>query len=289
MSFILLGILNSQAAGGKQKIFVAGDTSGKRLTSPDGVTWTQTAVVALEISDGAFGAELYVMVGKSGRIDTSPDAITWTARNTGTNDFYGLDFVNDVFILTGDNVFKTSTNGTGYTDRSGPGGGLTCAAYGDGVYVVGGNSGVITTSTNLSSWTSRTSGFGTDYITGLAYGAGLFVAVGWAGKITTSPDGTTWTSRSSNFGSYRIFSVAYSDGLFVAVGQEGKIDTSTNGTSWTARTSGFGTDEIYNVSGGEGLWVATGQGGKIISSTNGTSWTSRTSGTTSSIFGITFG
>ena len=47
-----------------------------------------------------------------------------------------------------------------------------------------------------------------------------------SGKLTTSTDGTTWTTRTSGFGTTLIRGVTYGDGLYVAVGDSGKLTTS---------------------------------------------------------------
>ena len=149
---------------------------------------------------------------------------------------------------------------------------------------------IAATQYDLDDWTTRTSGFGTDYIYGVTYGDGLYVAVGNSGKLTTSTNGTTWTTRTSGFGTDSIRGVTYGDGLYVAVGYSGKLTTSTDGTTWTTRTSGFGTDSIRGVTYGDGLYVAVGDDGKLTTSPDGTTWTTRTPGFgTANIYGVTYG
>jgi len=170
--------------------------------------------------------------------------------------------------------------GTTWTTRTSGFGTTTIygVTYGDGLYVAVGDDGTLTTSTDGITWTTRTSGFGSTRITGVTYGDGLYVAVGRDGKLTTSTDGITWTTRTSGFGTSNILGVTYGDGLYVAVGVSGKLTTSTDGTTWTTRTSGFGTTTILGVGYGDGLYVAVGKEGKLTTSTDGTTWTTRTSG-----------
>lgn len=110
-------------------------------------------------------------------------------------------------------------------------------------------------------------------------GSNLFVAVGANGVLFTSPDGLTWTSRTSGFGSNYVINVAYGNGLWVAVGGNGTITTSTDGITWTARTSNMGTNEIRGITYANSLWVAVGAGGGttntggITYSTDGITWT----------------
>jgi len=175
---------------------------------------------------------------------------------------------------------QAANDGTTWTTRT-SGFGTTIiqgVTYGDGLYVAVGDSGKLTTSTDGTTWTTRTSGFGSTRIRDVTYGDGLYVAVGDSGTMTTSTDGTTWTSRTSGFGTTDIQGVTYGDGLYVAVGRDGKLTTSTDGTTWTTRTSGFGTTRIYGVTYGDGLYVAVGNDGTLTTSTDGITWTSRTSG-----------
>jgi hypothetical protein len=110
-------------------------------------------------------------------------------------------------------------------------------------------------------------------------GTNLYVAAGQTGNLYTSPDGITWTSRTSGFGSNNIFKVSYGNGLWVAVGGNGTITTSTDGTTWTARTANMSTNTIRSVEYANSIWVAVGNGGGttdtggITYSTDGTTWT----------------
>jgi len=157
----------------------------------------------------------------------------------------------------------------------------------------------IVTPEDGTTWTTRTSGFGTNPIRGVTYGDGLYVAGGNDGTLTTSTDGITWTTRTSGFGTTDINGVTYGDGLYVAVGKDGKLTTSTDGTTWTTRTSGFGSNSnssIFGVGYGDGLYVAVGKvydgsfTGTLTTSTDGITWTTRTSGFgTTTIYGVTYG
>lgn len=110
-------------------------------------------------------------------------------------------------------------------------------------------------------------------------GSNLYIAAGNAGFLYSSTNGTTWTLRTSGFGANSIRKVAYGNGLWVAVGQNGTITTSTDGTTWTARTSNMSTNQIIDVTYQNSLWVAVGDGGGttntggIIYSTDGITWT----------------
>jgi hypothetical protein len=111
-------------------------------------------------------------------------------------------------------------------------------------------------------------------------GSNLYVAAGDAGYLYTSSNGTTWTSRTSNFGAQSIYKVAYGNGLWVAVGGGGVLTTSTDGITWTARTSNMtAAHNIWDVVYANSIWVAVGAGGGttdtggIVYSTDGITWT----------------
>ena len=61
-------------------------------------------------------------------------------------------------------------------------------------YVSVGDSGTLLTSSDGTSWTSRTSG-SSENLWNIYYENSTFVSVGGSGIILTSTDGTTWTSQ----------------------------------------------------------------------------------------------
>jgi hypothetical protein len=127
-------------------------------------------------------------------------------------------------------------------------------------------------------WTLRTTGT-SGFNAIAYNGSNLYVAVGGSGVLYSSTDGKTWTSRTSGFGANQIYHVAYGNGLFVAVGATGLITTSTDGTTWTARTSGFGSLNIYRALYANSIWVVVGAGGGATNtggvsySSDGLTWT----------------
>jgi uncharacterized protein YebE (UPF0316 family) len=161
--------------------------------------------------------------------------------------------------------------------------------YNNGLWVAGGISGQIRTSTDATTWTTVNSNFGTTQIRSVAYGDDLWVAGGYSGQIRTSTPATTWTTVNSNFGTTQIRSIAYGDGLWVAGGYTGQIRTSTDATTWTTVTSNFEITFIFSISYGDGLWVAGGNAGQIRTSTDATTWTTVTSNLVSNVSSIAYG
>lgn len=149
------------------------------------------------------------------------------------------------------------------------------------------------TSTTASSWTSRTSSFGSTGINNVASNAlNLYVAVGASAKLATSPDGITWTQRTSGAASgTSINNVAYGNGYWVAVGCQVIPSTvtyvaySTDGITWTSNTTGIsGNPNFRTVEYGNGVWAIGASNGTFYTATSPTgTWTSRTTNITASI------
>ena len=203
------------------------------------------------------------------------------------------DYVDEVTSLINiEQVAFAATLGTWTTSTSNFGTSVIFSvAYGNGIWVAGGDYAQLRTSTNAITWTTRTSNFDENLnIFSVAYGNGIWVAGGYYGQLRTSTDAITWTTRTSNFEGERIYSVAYGNGTWVAGGDYGQIRTSTDAITWTTRTSNFGTSQIYSVAYGNGLWVAGGSYGQLKSSTDAITWTTRTSNFgTSQIRSVAYG
>ena len=105
------------------------------------------------------------------------------------------------------------------------------------VFVAVGEAGIILTSSDGNSWTSRTSGT-SQGLKSVSYRDNTFVAVGSSGTILTSSDGTSWTSITSGT-SNNLSDISYGGGTFVAVSNLGTTHSSSDGNSWTSITSGY--------------------------------------------------
>ena len=87
--------------------------------------------------------------------------------------------------------------------------GLLGVTYGNNTFAATGDIGTILTSSDGTSWTSRTSGTA-NKLRGVTYANITFVAVGDSGKIITSSDGISWTSRSGGT-SISLHGVTYAE------------------------------------------------------------------------------
>lgn len=142
-----------------------------------------------------------------------------------------------------------------------------------------------------TTWASRTSGFGAVSILSVAFGNGIFVAVGGSGIITTSTDGITWTARTANVAANQINHVGYVNNLFIACanganGGTGGITTSTDGITWTKRTTPTtSSTQCYSVTYGGGFYVVAGDLNTRAGyySTDAVTWTVLPAGVTATI------
>jgi len=275
-------------------VVVSGTATPYLLTSADGIRWVKRLHAGnnpyyLCYGKGKFVGAAPGIVNASQRIAWSNDGFKWQAPANNLIDASSITFANDLFFVT---------------VRSGPPAGLysssdavtwntlTIPIYPDAVcygtlWVAASGDGSMATSTNATTWTKRTSSFGTTAINALAYGGGVYVAAGDTGKIASSTNGTSWTQRTSGFGTSRIARLAYGAGIFVAVGSDGKVSTSPNGTAWTARGIIFEGNPINAIAFAKGLFVAVGSFGNIATSPDGITWTQRVSGITAPINDIT--
>jgi photosystem II stability/assembly factor-like uncharacterized protein len=102
---------------------------------------------------------------------------------------------------------------------------LKCVTSSPSTAVAVGFAGRIFSSTDGTSWTSRTSGV-TQPLNAVSYAGGVFIAVGNAGILLTSPDGITWTNRTANTGTTNnLVGINYINSNWVANDFNGNVYT----------------------------------------------------------------
>jgi hypothetical protein len=163
-------------------------------------------------------------------------------------------------------------------------------------YVIGRTTGIVNSSTDLSTFTQSTAIGGGNNMKGVTYGNGVWVICGqkstsgaWVWTNTNVNGSGAWsdaTGVTSPNTSTVALHVAFGGGKFVAVGSDATYPyswTSTNGTSWTANgnVTTAVSEQLNSVAtDGNGKWVTVGNSGGIYYSTNaGTSWTIAVTGT----------
>jgi hypothetical protein len=261
----------------------------------------------------SYGNDTWVGVGKKGLLTASDltNSATFSAGTTRT--FFNITYCNGEYLAVNFGVWSSSnavdwveryhaldgyplrgiTHGSGtYVSPRSDGrilissGGeswveidphagfaLNCVAYGAGVFVIGGDAGILSSSDGLI-WTEWSTGGAR--ISDIEYINGMFVAVGNSG-VFTSMDGLTWIRRDSG-DLEGLTSVAHGDGLFVAVGGllygKSVVATSSDGFQWTRQ---YGVTNhlppVHEVACASGVFMAiSSSGGECWSSTDGQTW-----------------
>lgn len=144
-------------------------------------------------------------------------------------------------------------------------------AYGNGIFVVGGESGYVTTSTDEGvTWSTPKQLVTMGSWSSVIYANGSFMMLNFHnGKLATSTDGITWTTRDTYSLEYWR-SLAYGNGIYVAVGPNyGTIMTSTDGKTWTKRT--VGSLMWKDIAYGNGIFIAITED-YFVTSTDGITW-----------------
>lgn len=150
----------------------------------------------------------------------------------------------------------------------------SCVAYGNGMFVVGGSNGYVTTSTDEgTTWSTPKQLEGSDPWSDAIYANGSFMMLSDRGYVATSTDGITWSVTRPSTGMYWR-SLAYGNGIYVAVGlNEGWIMTSSDGKTWTKKQVGSMT--WRGVAYGNGRFIIINYDGYFSTSTDGVTWKSQ--------------
>lgn len=271
--FSTLATVPNIAHDGTTWFFGHNDTGTANISSSTNLTTftTRASMNQDVLGVGGYGNVLryvnnnYYFIGTIDNNSVSTDLATWsilTWVGSPNYEWYGLAYGNGTYVGAGGVAYlQTSTNGTTWTSRTSGFGSsdIYTAAYGNGVFVIAGQSGKLSSSTDGITWTARTAGIGTSAIYKVDYFNNNFIAVGSGGKITTSTDGITWNSRTSNTLA-ALRGSAYGNSTYVVVGNGATIRTSTDLVTWTTRTAGWASETIYSVVYGNGLFVAANYG-----------------------------
>lgn len=221
------------------------------------------------------------IAGEQYNTSASVFGTTWTtATQNVLNTFYGsygVHYANNLWAIGGFyGEIITSTDATTWVTRTlTMPNSISAINFADGKWVAGNSDGETSISTDAITWVTGGQSIGNTIKT-IEYGAGTWVVAGYNGRLCTSTDAITWTTRTSNFGSTYITSVAYGNGLWCAVGYSGQIRTSTDAITWVTRTSNFASAlQIYSVAFGNNNWVAVGANGNVRQSTDAITWVTR--------------
>lgn len=259
-------------------------------TSTNGTTWTSRVFGPISNTYQTYGSVAwdgtqYIFsqsTGGVGPVFTTTNFTSWTTSVSGINPTPVIKFIskgNNNFFAAGNSpIVAQSSKFTTWSfseniNKSGDGG-----TYGNGVYVFVGDNGLVRTSNDLITFTTRTSNTGSQ-LTCAVYVNGFtekYIIGGNQGVIRTSQNAITWTTRTSGAANSIISLATNGTSLVVAGGEDG-IRTSTDGITWTARSSG-GASTINNVAYLNNLYLYTETSSNryIGTSTDGITWTTRT-------------
>ena len=195
-------------------LFVAGGvlTTGFPcvITSPDAITWTQTAIPAAlggQITRIAFANGVFVAgASTNNQLFHSSDGLTWSiSSSTSPFTVRGLAYGNGKWVSVCSQTLNVNFTPT-------------------------------TSINNGSTWTTGTQQTSSGQATDLFFYNGIFIATTLSGKIFTSVDGITWTlaaNLQTLLSSSPIAGLTFGNNVFCAISTGGGIVISSDLTNWT--------------------------------------------------------
>lgn len=265
------------ATNGTGTWVIACQTTGKVFYSTNnGTTWTlattfaaTAGTVTVIFANGLFMFSAYT-AGSVGFISTSPDGINWGATvNTGTtsNDPW-LVYGYGIWLSQGDTgCFRSTNNGATWSSLISTGMDPYRGAFGNGVFVIGGNAGAIAYSTDFGlTWTSVSNPFGLNSVYSLSYIFGAFQAGSQNGLTARSYDNAkTWVQTTNPLGTNNVYAMASSpNAVIIAVGSAGSIATA----GWNAVSLGPSAPLPQSAAGvGQELYISTATTGVALALT----------------------
>ena len=144
-------------------------------------------------------------------------------------------------------------------------------AFGNNLFVAVGNTGAISTSTDLVTWTTRTSGTASN-LSAVIYGNNIYVTGGTGGVLLTSTDGITWTSQTYGAAT-NLTCLGYGNNVYLAAGTA-TMRSSTDAVTWGAVTSNLVTPvSSINYGNNKYVWTSGSATSAIGYSTDAVTWT----------------
>ena len=120
------------------------------------------------------------------------------------------------------------------------------------------------------------------------YGQGLFVVVGNSSTIQTSPDAVTWTKRTIGVSGANFTDVAFANSVFIAVSSLYIFISSDGVTWSQPTTPPASIGTSPGIGYGNGKWVLVANGQSSISTDNGQTWATYTAAPLTACNGVSF-
>jgi hypothetical protein len=157
---------------------------------------------------------------------------------------------------------------------------LNSVDYGNGIWAVAGDRGVVSRSTNTTNWTASDGSFGGSRIFDIHYANGLWLAGGEGGKVRRSQNLSSWSSIKAKIKT-NVYAVRQANNIWLVAGQNGKASRATINpsnlkfSSWKNVDTKFGNNDIFEIkySSSNQIFLAVGQKLKASTSKDGSSWT----------------
>ncbi|HYF96312.1 MAG TPA: S-layer homology domain-containing protein [Symbiobacteriaceae bacterium] len=191
-----------------------GAGGGQVWTSHDGESWTASGTALASVTGLAYGNGRFVAVGSGWAV--SEDGDKWKVFS-GTRELSDLAYGDDIFVSVSESgKLFTSKDGLEWEERADAGEELTSVAFGNGRFVALGRNGTLLVSTDAVRWDASARSEATFRAPGrLLFEEGQFVAAGGEGPVMTSPDGGAWTEQPRAFG--RMAQLARANGRYLGL------------------------------------------------------------------------
>ena len=286
-----------RAVAARPGLVVAAGSGGALVSSADGLAWMPQDSGTSEILwGGARAGSTLLASGKNATVIASTDGSSWhnvPTRPHPTDDqaaprpfLWQLAAQRSRLVAVGDfgSVLEGSPAGLravrSPTDEI-----LRGIAFGRGVEVAVGSSGVILRSLGTGRWAAVPSPTTVD-LRGVAYTGSRFVAVGDQSTVISSRDGLHWQIETTAM-PCALLAVARGAGRYLAVGGAGQVLSSSDGRGWRALPRPT-REDLYAVAHGRFGFVAAGAAGTVLQSADGRRWVARRLGTRLNLHAVTW-